>query len=212
MRQAISTYSFWLRALTALVVAVTLAGCAGKGGSTALEGFASDATTPDYIIGPGDSVNVFVWGNPDLSATVPVRPDGKITTPLVEDVQASGKTPTELAREMENRLGTYIKSPVVTVIVTSFVGRFSEQVRVVGQAAQPQSLPYRENLSLLDVMISVGGLTEFASGNNASLVRTEDGKQRQYRLRIDDLLNDGDISANVALRPGDIVIIPEAWF
>lgn len=212
MRQAISTYSYWLRALGALAVAAVLAGCAAKGGSTALEGAAADEAVPAYIIGPGDSVNVFVWGNPDLSANVPVRPDGKITTPLVEDVQASGKTPTELAREMENRLGTYIKNPVVTVIVTSFVGRFSEQVRVVGQAAQPQSLPYRENLSLLDVMISVGGLTEFASGNSASLVRTEDGKQRQYRLRIDDLLNDGDISANVALRPGDIVIIPEAWF
>ncbi len=212
MRQAISTRSFWIRVLTALAVTVSLAGCASKGGSTALEGTTNDLATPDYIIGPGDSVNVFVWGNPDLSANVPVRPDGKITTPLVEDVQASGKTPTELAREMEKRLGTYIKSPVVTVIVTSFVGRFSEQIRVVGQAAKPQSLPYRENLSLLDVMISVGGLTEFASGNSASLVRTEDGKQRQYRLRIDDLLNDGDISANVAMRPGDIVIIPEAWF
>ncbi len=147
-----------------------------------------------------------------MSASVPVRPDGKITTPLIEDVQASGKTPTELAREMETRLGKYIKNPVVTVIVTSFVGRFSEQIRVVGQATRPQSLPYRENLSLLDVMISVGGLTDFAAGNSASLIRTEDGKQKQYRLRIDDLINDGDISANVALRPGDIVIIPEAWF
>lgn len=212
MQRAISTSSIWLRALGALAVAAILAGCAAKGGATALESTASEGSTPDYIIGPGDSVNVFVWGNPDLSATVPVRPDGKITTPLVEDVQASGKTPTELAREMEKRLGTYIKNPVATVIVTSFVGRFSEQIRVVGQAAQPQSLPYRENLTLLDVMISVGGLTEFASGNSASLVRTEDGKQKQYRVRIDDLLNDGDISANVAMRPGDIVIIPEAWF
>ena len=212
MQRAISTYSIWLRALGALAAAAILAGCAAKGGSTALEGTTTDGSTPDYIIGPGDSVNVFVWGNPDLSATVPVRPDGKITTPLVEDVQASGKTPTELAREMEERLGTYIKNPVATVIVTSFIGRFSEQIRVVGQAAQPQSLPYREHLTLLDVMISVGGLTEFASGNSASLVRTEDGTQKQYRVRIDDLLNDGDISANVAMRPGDIVIIPEAWF
>lgn len=212
MQRAISTYSIWLRALGALAAAAILTGCAAIGGSTALEGTTTDGSTPPYIIGPGDSVNVFVWGNPDLSATVPVRPDGKITTPLVEDVQASGKTPTELAREMEERLGTYIKNPVATVIVTSFVGRFSEQVRVVGQAAQPQSLPYREQLTLLDVMISVGGLTEFASGNSASLVRTEDGTQKQYRVRLDDLLNDGDISANVAMRPGDIVIIPEAWF
>lgn len=212
MQRVISTPSSWLRIMGALVVTAILAGCAAKGGSTGLEGTTSDASTPEYIIGPGDSVNVFVWGNPELSSTVPVRPDGKITTPLVEDVQASGKTPTELAREMEERLGTYIKNPVATVIVTSFVGRFSEQIRVVGQAARPQSLPYRENLTLLDVMIAVGGLTEFASGNSASLVRTADGTQKQYRVRLHDLLNDGDISANVAMRPGDIVIIPEAWF
>jgi len=205
------TISYWLRAIGLLVAAVAIAGCAGKGARTTAD---SDvrAPAPAYLIGPGDTVNVFVWGNPDLSATVPVRPDGQVTTPLVEDVPASGKTPTELARDMEKALATYIKNPVVTVIVTNYVGRFSEQVRVVGQASQPQALPYREHMSLLDVMIAVGGLTEFAAGNRASIIRTEGDKQRQYAVRLDDLLNDGDITANVGMQPGDVLIIPEAWF
>ncbi|MEJ2345796.1 MAG: polysaccharide export protein [Gammaproteobacteria bacterium] len=165
-----------------------------------------------YLIGPGDQVDVFVWGNPDLSATVPVRPDGMITTPLVEDVPASGKTPTELARVMEKRLAKYIRNPVVTVIVTGFVGLYSEQIRVVGEAAKPQSLPFKKDMTLLDVMIAVGGLTDYAAGNSATLIRTVDGKRKQYRVRLDDLLKDGDITANVNMMPGDIVIIPEAWF
>jgi polysaccharide export outer membrane protein len=165
-----------------------------------------------YLIGAGDNVNVFVWGNTELSSTVPVRPDGKITTPLIEDVQASGKTPTQLARDMEQRLKRYIKNPIVTVIVTDFLGRYSEQVRVVGEATEPKALPYREHMTLLDVMIEVGGLTEFASGNSAKLVRIIDGKQIQYDLNIDDLIRDGDIQANVKMLPGDIVIIPESWF
>jgi len=165
-----------------------------------------------YQIGPGDLLNVFVWGNPDLSTEVTVRPDGRISTPLVEDVVASGKTPAELAREMESQLVRYIKSPVVTVIVKQFNGTFGQQIRIVGQAAQPRSIPYRENITLLDVMIAVGGLTEFASGNDASIVRYVDNKEHQFRVRLQDLIKDGDISANVKMQPGDILIIPESWF
>ncbi|MFT5394367.1 MAG: polysaccharide export outer membrane protein [Gammaproteobacteria bacterium] len=172
-------------------------------------------TVPDdynYIIGPGDSLNIFVWRNPELSQSVPVRPDGKISVPLVEDLQASGKTSTELAREVEEVLSTYVKDPLVTVIVGGFVGVFGDQIRVVGEAAQPQALPYRAQMTVLDVMIAVGGLTEFAAGNNARLIRQVDGKQEIGALRLEDLLRDGDISANVPVVPGDILIIPEAWF
>jgi polysaccharide export outer membrane protein len=200
------------RGLAALLMIVTLVlgACATP---PDLEGPAlSSAGEPSYLIGPGDSLQVFVWGNTDLTATVPVRPDGKITTPLVEDVQASGKTPTELARDIEQRLSRYVKNPVVTVTVTSFVGSASEQIRVIGQATQPQSIPYRENMSLLDVMITVGGLTEFAAGNRASIVRRVGTEQRSFRVRLNDLINDGDIAANVPMRPGDILIIPESWF
>ncbi len=166
----------------------------------------------NYIIGPGDNVNIFVWRNPEVSQSVPVRPDGKITTPLVEDLQASGKTPTELARKIEEVLGVYIKDPSVTVIVTGFVGPYDQQVRVIGEAAQPKALPFRENMTLLDLMISVGGLTEFAAGNDTILVRRVNGKEMQYRVRIDDLIDKGDISANVQILPGDIMIVPESWF
>jgi polysaccharide export outer membrane protein len=165
-----------------------------------------------YLIGPGDTINVFVWGNADLTATVPVRPDGKITTPLVEDVQASGKTPTQLARDMEKRLTRFIKNPVVTVIVTGFQGRYSEQVRVLGQVKEPKAVSYREGMTLLDLMIEVGGLTDFAAGNNAKLVRKVAGKEVEYNLLVDDLIRDGQISANVRILPGDIIIIPESWF
>ena len=188
-----------------------LAGCASNG-KISLTAPVFQGETPLYLIGPGDNVNIFVWGNPELSSSVPVRPDGRITTPLIEDVQASGKTPTQLARIMEQRLTKYIKNPVVTVIVTGFVGRYSEQIRVVGEAAQPQAIPYKENITLLDLMIQVGGITEFAAGNRASIVRIIDGKQQQMRVRLDDLLKAGDISANVPMLPGDILIIPESWF
>ncbi len=165
-----------------------------------------------YRIGVGDTLDIFVWDNPELSVSVPVRPDGRISTPLVEDVMASGRTPAELAREMEQRLSKYVRRPTVTIIVTQIVGRTTEQVRVVGQATNPQAIPYREDMTLLDVMIEVGGLTEFASGNSAYLVRTSNGTQRRYRVRLDDLVNDGDMSANVRMEPGDVIIIPEAWF
>jgi polysaccharide export outer membrane protein len=143
---------------------------------------------------------------------VPVRPDGKITTPLVEDLPAAGKTSTELARDIEKALAKYIQQPVVTVVVTTFIGNYDEQIRVIGQATKPQALPYRRNMSLMDVMIAVGGTTEFAAGNRASLIRTVDGKQQKFNVRLDDLIKDGDISANVPMRPGDVLVIPESFF
>lgn len=172
-----------------------------------------DATpATDYLIGPGDNVSIVVWRNPEVSQVVPVRPDGKITTPLVEDLQASGKTATILARDIEKALAKFIQEPVVTVIVTGFVGVYSEQIRIVGQAAKPQALPYRRDMSLLDVMIAVGGLTDFAAGNRASILRTVDGKQQKLTVRINDLIKDGDISANLPMRPGDVLVIPESYF
>jgi polysaccharide export outer membrane protein len=165
-----------------------------------------------YLIGPGDTLQIFVWRYPEVSTTVPVRPDGKITMPLVEDLQAVGKTSTQLARDLEKALGKYLKDPVASVTITGFVGNFNDQIRVVGQAVKPQALTYRDELSLLDVMIEVGGLTEFAAGNGAKLVRQTGNGQMTYDLRLADLLNKGDMSANVGMRPGDIVVIPESWF
>ncbi|MDZ7752489.1 MAG: XrtA/PEP-CTERM system exopolysaccharide export protein [Gammaproteobacteria bacterium] len=187
----------------------TLAGCTTPKPDPS---FYADGPPYEYIIGPGDSVNIFVWRNPEVSSTVTVRPDGLISTPLVEDVGASGKTPTQLARELEKVLGTYIKDPLVTVIVGGFNGRTDEQIRVVGEATQPRALPYSIDMTLLDVMIAVGGLTDFAAGNKTVLTRRVDGKQVNTIVRLEDLIRDGDITANVDMRPGDILIIPEAWF
>ncbi len=167
---------------------------------------------PAYRIGPGDNLSIFVWRNPELTTSVPVRPDGRISVPLLEDLQAAEKTPSELSREIEQELAVFIQNPLVTVIVTGFVGTFEQQVRVVGQAQQPRSIPYRANMTLLDVMIAVGGLTEFADGNRATVVRTVDGRQTSYRVRLDDLLKEGEVEANVAVLPGDVVIIPETFF
>jgi polysaccharide biosynthesis/export protein len=153
-----------------------------------------------------------VWRNPEVSLVIPVRPDGKFSTPLVEDIQASGKTPTELARDIEKALSKYIQDPVVTVIVQGFTGPYSEQIRVVGQAAKPQALPYRENMTLLDVIIAVGGITDFAAGNKASILRRAGNAKQQLAVRLEDLIRAGDISANVEMRPGDVLIIPESWF
>jgi polysaccharide export outer membrane protein len=166
----------------------------------------------NYVIGPGDTMEIFVWGNQELTTTAIVRPDGKMTTRLVEDLRASGKTSTELARDIEKAYGEYVRNPVVSVIVNGFVGVPEQQVRVVGEATNPASVPYRQHMTLLDLMIDVGGLTEFADGNDAVLVRRENGSERSYGLRLDDLLKDGDISANLSLMPGDIVIVPESWF
>ncbi|MEG2033945.1 MAG: polysaccharide export protein, partial [Janthinobacterium sp.] len=158
------------------------------------------------------SVNIIVWRNPEVSLTVAVRPDGKITTPLVEDLVASGKTSTQLARDVEHALSKYIQQPVVTVIVTNFSGPYGEQIRVIGEAAKPQALPYRLGMSLMDVLIAVGGITDFAAGNKASIIRMRDGSQQQLGVRLDDLLKNGDISANVMMRPGDVLLIPESFF
>ena len=166
-----------------------------------------------YLIGPGDTIRVDVWRSPELSVTIPVRPDGKISTPLVNDMQASGKTTGQLARDIENALAKYVQRPVVTVIVTKFVGLYSEQVRVVGEATKPQALPYSENMTLLDVMIAVGGITDFADGNKASIRRRmSDGKTQQFGVRLKDLVKEGDLSANVPMQPGDILIIPQSFF
>ena len=166
----------------------------------------------DYVIGPGDSIDVFVWGYPELSGSFPVRPDGKITTRLVEDIPASGHTPSELAREIEKAYAEYVKSAVVSVIVNGFVGLPTQQIRVLGEATEPTKVPYRKHMTMLDLMIAVGGLTEFADGNKTVLVRYEEGEQHLYGVRLEDLIKDGDISANLTLMPGDILIIPEAWF
>ncbi len=168
--------------------------------------------SPVYLIGPGDALKVFVWNNPEVSTSVTVRPDGLITTPLVEDLKASGLTSTILARHLEKRLSKYIKNPKVTITVTGFVGRYREQIRVIGQAATPSSLPYSENMTLLDVIIAVGGLTTYAAGNRATVIRTIDGKKKKIEVRLDDLIRDGDISANINMSPGDVLIIPESWF
>jgi len=171
------------------------------------------AETPDrlYKIGPLDTLNVVVWRNQDLSSTVTVRPDGRISIPLVEDVVAAGRNPADLSRDIEKSLSKFIREPVVTVIVTNFQGMSSEQIRIVGEATRPQSVPFRQNTTLLDVMIQTGGLTDFADGNGAVLVRgSEQGKQ--YGIRLKDLLKRGDISANIDMKPGDIIIVPQSWF
>jgi polysaccharide export outer membrane protein len=165
-----------------------------------------------YILGPGDSINVFVWGNPEVSGSFPIRPDGKVTMHLAEDLQASGRTPTQLAREIEKILAKYIQDPVVTVTMGSGIGPYDQQIRVLGQAVKPQSLSYREHMSLVDLMIAVGGITDFADGNRASILRVVDGKPQQYGVRLEDLLKDGDVSVNVDILPGDVLIIPESWF
>lgn len=165
-----------------------------------------------YRIGPGDTLEIFVWRNPEISTSVEVRPDGMISTPLVEDMLAVGKTPSQLARDMEAVLATYIKSPSVNVIVSGFRGTPEDMIRVVGQAQNPQSIPYREGMTLLDVMIAVGGLGEFAAGNRAKLVRKVDGVSQEFRVKLGDLLNKGAIQENVAIEPGDVIIIPESFF
>ena len=196
----------WLASLVAVLV---LAACTTPSFPPA----PGDASSADYNyhIGPSDIVNVIVWRNPELSMSVPVRPDGRITTPLIDDLEALGKTPTELARDMEKALVKYIRDPVVTIIVSNFVGPASEQVRVIGEAAKPQTLAFRRDMTVLDVMIAAGGLTDFADGNAARIVRVADGG-KLYNVRLRDLIKRGDISANVAMRPGDILIIPQSWF
>lgn len=169
------------------------------------------AGLPKYHIGAGDTLNVFIWKNTDLSTSTTVRPDGMISLPLVHDVRAAGRTPTQLAEDIQRRLKKYITEPVVTVMVNSFVGLYSEQIRVVGQAVKPQAIPYRKGMTALDAMIAVGGLSQFADGDRATLVRTAHGQQNSYRLHLEHLLQDGDLSANVPLEPGDVIIIPQTY-
>jgi len=196
-----------------VAVGAMLAGCASKSSVTSVPAPAAEASPQsEYRIGPGDMLQVFVWNQPELTVTVPVRPDGMISTPLIAGVPAEGKTAPQLAKDLEVALAEFVRNPVVSVMVTEFVGSYAEQIRVVGQAAKPQSLTYRANMTLLDVMIAVGGLAEFAAGNRAVLVRQEGGQQTRTKVRLGDLLDKGDISANVPMRPGDVLIIPESRF
>lgn len=165
-----------------------------------------------YIIGTGDTLNIYLWGYEDLQDTLPVRPDGQITTKLVEDLQAAGKTPSELARDIEQAYAEFVNNPVATVSVDGFSGGRGQQVKIIGSSTEPKSLPYTQGMTLLDLLIEAGGMSEFASGNRALLTRNIDGERKRFSLRIDDLVRKGDISANVDLRPGDVVLIPESWF
>jgi polysaccharide biosynthesis/export protein len=206
-----------------LALAVLASNCAGQtplGAQTAAPagaqtvrptGAQTAAAVPtDYRIGPGDSLQIFVWDHADLTTNVQVRPDGKISTPLVEDLQAAGQTPTALAREVERVLTKYVRSPVVTVIVTGFVGEAAQQIRVVGQAAQPKAIQYRQGMTVLDVMIEVGGLAEFAAGNRARITRNVEGKTTEIRVRLNDLMNDGKTKEDIPMMPGDVLIIPRS--
>ena len=199
------------------VVAATLAtlslvvGCASGSALSPAPADASSNIDYTYVIGAGDSLSIVVWRNPELSMSVPVRPDGKIAAPLVDELMAQGRTSIELARDVEKVLSKYVRDPVVTVLVTGFVGPYSEQIRVVGEAARPQALPYKQKMTILDVMIAVGGLTDFAAGNSATILRTSQGN-KQYTVRLRDLIKRGDMSANVDMRPGDVLIIPQSFF
>lgn len=195
----------------AVMAIFTIAGCSDTSDAPLYAEKGPDLTT-DYVIGPGDQLQIFVWRNQELGATVRVRPDGRITIPLIEDLPVAGKTPTQAAREMEEKLSNFVKDPIVTVIMADFAGPVERQIRVVGEAAKPLSLPYRQGITVMDVMIQAGGLTQFAAGNRASLLRRVDGKIVSYRLRLDDLMKDGDVSANAELAPGDVMMIPQSWF
>jgi polysaccharide export outer membrane protein len=202
----------------AALPSVVLSGCAAGGSGPQLPpaSFVSTQEGPgeEYIIGPLDDLTIFVWRNPELGAKVQVRPDGRITTPLITDMPAVGKTPKMLADDIKLALSQYIENPLVSVIVNNFSGTFSQQVRIVGATEKPASIPYRANMTLLDAMISVGGLSEYAAGNRARLVRFDKatGKQKEYQVRLNDLLKKGDTRANVMLAPGDVIIIPESMF
>jgi len=196
--------------VSAWLMSFGLTGCQSSGSSTTLSAEAPAMPQSEYVIGPGDTLQIFVWQHPEVSVTIPVRPDGRVSTPLVEDVVAVGKTPTQLSRDLEVQIGQYIREPTVNVIVTSFVGTFGNQVRVVGQASSPQAIPYRQDMTLLDVIIQVGGLSDSAAGNRAKIIRRNGGQEQEIPVRIQDLLN-GDTAKNVAMQPGDVLIIPESW-
>ncbi len=205
-------FSKGLRALTLVASFGLLAACAASKPETVTVPAAAPAAQSEYKIGPGDTLQVFVWNQPELTVTVPVRPDGMISTPLISGVPAAGKTPPQLAKDLEVALAEFVRNPTVSIMVTGFVGTYADQIRVVGQAAKPQALAYNANMTLLDVMIAVGGLAEFAAGNRAVIVRQQGNQQTRIPVRISDLVDDGDISANVPMRPGDVLIIPESRF
>lgn len=212
MKLRLNSVSGVVRIALVSALALVLGGCAGLGSSKYPAAPVSVAAQDySYIIGAGDHLNIIVWRNPELSMSVPVRPDGKIATPLIDEMVAQGKNSVEIARDIEKQLSKYVRDPVVTVIVTGFVGPYSEQIRVVGEAAKPQFLPYKQKMTLLDVMIAVGGLTDFAAGNDASILRSSEGN-KQYSVRLKDLIKRGDVSANVEMRPGDILIVPQSLF
>jgi polysaccharide export outer membrane protein len=200
------------------VGSLALGGCAGSSSGPQLPpaSFVAMQEGPgeDYVIGPLDELTIFVWRNPELGASVQVRPDGRITTPLITDMPAVGKTPSMLAEDIKLQLSQYIQEPLVSVIVNKFAGTFSQQVRVVGATTKPASIPYRANMTVLDAMIAVGGLSEYAAGNKARLIRfdKESGHQKEFALRLGDLLRKGESRANVMLKPGDVIIIPESTF
>jgi polysaccharide export outer membrane protein len=198
------------------LAATALSACAGGRTELPPASYVAGQERPgeEYVIGPLDQLNIFVWRNPELSSKVQVRPDGRITTPLIADMPAVGKTPAVLAEDMKKALGEYVKDPIVQVIVENFSGTFSQQVRIVGATEKPASIPYRANMTLLDAMIAVGGLSQYAAGNKAKLVRydRDTGKQREYQIQVGRLLKRGDSSANVRLEPGDVIIIPESMF
>ncbi len=199
--------------LAVILCSLSIAGCGGTGAPRPAVTADQAAEAPaDYVIGAGDNLEVFVWGHDDLSTVVLVRPDGHISTPLVEDMRAAGRTPTELARAIETVLTEFVRSPTVTIIVQQFVGEYAQQVRVVGAATEPRSLNYRAGMTVLDVMIEVGGLSEFASGNKAKIIRRQNGNEVVINVRIRDLLNRGDMDQNVRMQPGDVLIIPESVF
>lgn len=205
LTSTIKSTTQWLMIAAAAFV---FSGCASNYPAAPASAASADYS---YKIGPGDNLNIVVWRNPELSMNVPVRPDGKLSAPLIDDLNAMGKDSTSLARDIEKELGKFIRDPVVTVIVTGFVGPYSEQIRVVGEAAKPQILAYKQKMTLLDVMIAVGGITDFADGNSASILRTGENNA-QYRVRLKDLIKRGDVTANVEMKPGDVLIIPQSWF
>lgn len=199
-------------AASVVVAGLGLTACSSPGADAPTRIAAGSAVTRDYTIGPGDQLQVFVWRNPELSAMVRVRPDGRISVPLIDDLTVEGKTPSVVSREIEQKLSEFVKGTVVTVMMTDFVGPLDRQVRVIGEASKPQSISYRNGMTVLDVIILSGGLTQYAAGNRASIVRAVDGQQTAYRVRLDDLLNDGDLSANAPVAPGDILVIPQSYF
>lgn len=208
-RPAFVTVFAW--ALSWLAATASAESAAAPAAPAAAVAPAESKVTNDYIIGPGDTLQVFVWRNPELTTTVPVRPDGKISTPLNEDMVAVGKTPSQLARDIEKVLGEYVRSPQINVIVTQPAAAFS-QIKIIGQVVRPQSIAYREGLTVLDAVLAVGGLGPFAAGNRAKVVRTENGKPHEIKVKLASLVNSGDMKQNIALKPGDVIVVPESRF